>query len=166
MAFVATSTKSMSLTLEDRDKNQSTITFHAPGAVVTADVETFALGTLATNIGALSNAGIRRISITHTYENDSFVQPPEESDVERKGVFVWVSDDRTTSKNEIPSLKNTLVLDGTDFINTTDSNVVTFMNMMIDSGLWDTYGLGNYRGIKLRGTKSAPKKIHRGSNEG
>lgn len=166
MAFVATSTKSINVTFEDRDGNESIVSFFAPGAAVTADVETFATGTLITRLSALSNATIRRVTMTHTFENDAFAQPPEESDVERKGVWVWQANDRSTSKNEIPSLKNTLVIDGTDTINTVHADVVAFFNMMVDTGLWDVYGMGNYRGVKLIGTKSAPKKIHRASSKG
>lgn len=166
MAFVATGTKGINVTFEDRDGNQSVVSFFAPAAAITADVETFATTTLVANLAALSNAGIRRVTMTHTYENDAFAQPPEESDVERKGAFVWKALDRTTSKNEIPSFNNTLVLDGTDTINTTAAAVVTFIGMMVSTSLWDVYGMGNYRGIKLIGTKSAPKKIHRKSNDG
>ena len=166
MAYVPTGTTVISVTLEDRDGNQSPIQFHAPSAAVIEDVETFATGTLATNLLALSNATIRRISVHHTFENDAFAQPPEESDVERKGVFVWTAEDRTTSKSEIPSFKNTLVIDGTDTINTTNAAVIAFMDMMEDSGLFDVYGMGNYRGVKIVGIKSAPEKHHRASKKG
>lgn len=166
MAYVPTGTTAINVTFEDRDKNPSIVSFFAPAAAVTADVESFARGTLATNLAALSNASIRRITITHTFENDAFVQPPEESDVERKGVFVWQASDRTTSKNEIPSINNTLVIDGTDTINTTAAAVSTFKAMMVDTGLWDVYGMGNYRGVKLIDYKSAPIKIHRASSKG
>lgn len=166
MAFVPTGTTVISVTFEDRDLNTSTVQFFVPAAAVTADVETFAIGTLVTNLAALSDAFIRRVNVSHTFENDTYVLPVEACDVERKGVFVWQATDRTTSKNEIPSVKNTLILDKTQNINTTDAAVVAFQDMMIDTGLFDVYGMGNYRGIKLIGTKSAPKKIHRESNKG
>lgn len=166
MAFVATGTQAINVTFEDRDGNQSTISFFVPGAAVTEDVETFATGTLITRLTALSDAFIRRVTMTHTFENDTYVQPVEACDIERKGVWVWKAEDRTTSKNEIPSIKNTLVLDGTNFINTTDAAVIAFKDMMVDDGLFDTYGMGNYRGIKLVDTKSAPEKIHRKSSKG
>lgn len=166
MPMVATGTTQINVTLEDRDKNTATVTFYAPAAALTEDVETFATGTLMTHLTALSNATVRRITINHTFENDSFAAPPEESDVERKGVFVWASQDRTTSKCEIPSFRSTLVIDGTETINTTDAAVVAFKAMMVDTGLFDTYGMGNYRGIKLVDYKSPPEKHHRASNKG
>ena len=166
MAFPQTGTTIISVTFEDRDKNLSTVAFHAPSAAVLANVETFATSTLITNLTALSDAFIRRVTVHHTFENDTYVQPVEASDVERKGVFSWYADDRTVSKNEIPSIKNTLVLDGTNNLNTTDAAITTFIAMMVDTGLWDVYGMGNNRGVKLRGTKSAPHKIHRASSRG
>jgi len=166
MAFVPAGVQAMNVTFEDRDKNTGTVAFFVPAAVITADVDTFATTTLPTILAPLSDAFIRRISIQRTWENDTYVQPVEAADVERKGVFVWSALDRTISKNEIPSIKNTLVLDGTNTINTTDAAIVAFIAMMVDTGLLDVYGLGNYRGIKLTGTKTAPRKIHRASSKG
>lgn len=166
MAYVPVGTQSITVTWEDRDGNQSPVQFFVPEAAVTEDVETFATGDLVTTVGPLSDASIRRITITQVFENDSFAVPVEASDVERKGVFVWQAEDRTTSKNEIPSIKNTLVLDGTNKLNTADALISAFIAMMVDTGLIDVYGMGNYRGIKLIGTKSAPQKIHRKSSKG
>ena len=166
MAFVAAGTQAMNVTFEDRDLNPSTVSFFVPSAVVTADVNTFATTTLPTTLGALSDAYIRRITVTRSFENDTYVQPPESCDIERKGMFSWRAQDRTTSKNEIPSIKNTLVVDGSNILNIADPLVSAFLAMMVDAGLLDVYGLGNYRGVKIVGTASAPRKIHRASSKG
>jgi hypothetical protein len=166
MAFVPAGTQVISVTFEDRDVNQSTTQFFVPAAAVAADVATFARGTLVTNLAAISDASIRRVTIHQTYDNDSFVLPPETCDIERKGLFSWRASDRTRSKTEIPSIKNTLVLDKTNNILTSDPAVAAFIAMMVDTGLFDVYGMGNYRGVKLVDTITAPRKIHRGSNEG
>lgn len=166
MAFPATGAQSMAVTFEDRDTNQSTVDFYVPSAAITADVATFATGSLITTLTGLSNASIRRVTLSRTYENDAFVTPPEESDVQRKGVFSWVASDRTKSRNEIPSIKNTLVLDGTDFLNSGDPLVQALITMVVDEGLIDVYGLGNYRGVKIVQMSSAPYKRHRKSVKG
>lgn len=166
MAFVAAGTQAMNVTFEDRDLNTSVVSFFVPSAVVTADVNTFATGDLVTTLGGLSDAFIRRVTVTRSFENDTYVQPPESCDIERKGMFSWRASDRTTSKNEIPSIKNTLVIDGTNNLNIADPLVSAFIAMMVDAGLLDVYGLGNYRGVKITGTASAPRKIHRASSKG
>lgn len=166
MAFVAAGAQSMAVTFEDRDTDQATVDFYVPAAAVTADVGTFATGTLITTLTALSNASIRRVTLTRTYENDAFVTPVEASDVQRKGVFSWVASDRTRSRNEIPSIKNELVLDGTEFLNSGDAAVQALINMVVDTGLIDVYGLGNYRGVKLVQMAGAPYKRHRASAKG
>jgi hypothetical protein len=166
MAYVPAGAQGVSVTFEDRDKNSSSVAFFAPAAVVAADITTFATTTLPTTLGALSDASIRRLTVTRTFENDAFVVPPESCDIERKGMFVWRAADRSTSKNEIPSIKNTLVIDGSNLLNIADPLVSAFIAMMVDTGLLDVYGLGNYRAQKLIETASAPRKIHRANSRG
>lgn len=166
MAFVADGAQSMSVTFEDRDKNQSTVDFYVPAAVVSGDITTFVTGDLPTTLGALSNAGIRRVTVSKSWEQDTWVVPVEASDVQRKGVFPWLASDRSKSRNEIPSIKNELVIDGTDFILQSDAAVTAFVAMVVDAGLLDVYGLGNYRGVKITGLDGVPYKRHRKSTRG
>lgn len=166
MAFVADGAQSMAVTFEDRDTNQSTVDFYVPEAAITADVAAFATTDLITTLAALSNASIRRVTLSRTYVNDAFVQPVEASDVQRKGVFTWLANDRTKSRNEIPSIKNELVIDGTDFINASDAGVAALIAMVVDAGLIDVYGLGNYRGVKIVQMSGPPYKRHRKSTRG
>jgi hypothetical protein len=166
MAFVKAGTQVMTVTIEDRDQNTASASFYVPSAVVTADVDEFATTTLPTKLGALSDGYIRRITVTQTYENDTYTQPVEACDIERKGSFVWKAEDRSVSKNEIPSFKNTLVVDGTNIVDVANAAVSDFIAMVVDTGLLDVYGLGNSRGTKIVATASTPVKIHRKNSRG
>lgn len=165
MAFTANGTTKMIFTFEDRDKNTSRLTLYVPGLALVEDVAAWATGAGATLLQALSNALITDISINQNFKQDTYVQPVEASDVERKGTFTF-GDGIGTSTFNIPSFINEKVVDNTQIINTADTAVAAFIAAMIDAGLFDAYGLANYRGEQLIELVNAPKKTHRGSSKG
>lgn len=166
MPIAAVGTKAINYTFYDRDNNSATLTLYAPADVITEDVEAWAIGTGAALAQAMSDAQIRQVTIVQTYEESTIVQPVEASDVERKAVFDFKVAGGGHSTFRIPSIKNTLVVDGTKYINRADAAVVAFEAAVIDTGLFDLYGLGNFRGDKLTALNNVPFKSHRGSNDG
>lgn len=166
MAIVADGTTGMNFTFKDRDGNTATLTLYAPSLAVTEDVATWASGAGATLVQALSNAVITNISVTQKYIEDAPTVPVEASDVERKGVFSFNVEGAGHSTFRIPSIKNELVIDGTKYINQADTAVAAFIAAMLDSGLFDTYQLGNFRGDPLETLVGPPYKTHVGSSKG
>lgn len=166
MAIVPSGAKRMNFTFEDRDKNRSTLTLYAPSAVVSDDAATWATTDGVALLQPLTDARIASISIIDEYVNDDLTVPVEASDVERKGLFSFDVEGAGVSSFRIPSFLNTKVIDGTNTINTADAAVQAFINGMIDAGLIDVYGLGNFRGDKLVALATAPRKVHRGSTKG
>lgn len=166
MAIVAYGTTAMIFGFTDRDKNTATLTLYSPAAAVTEDVSTWASTTGATLVQNLSNAKLSSISIIQRYVNDDLTPPVEASDVERKAVFSYDVDGGGVSTFRVPSIINEKVVDGTKFINPADAAVIAFQAAMIDAGLFDVYGLGNFRGSKLLVANGAPYKSHKGSENG
>jgi hypothetical protein len=166
MAIVADGTTAMNFTFRDRDNNTATLTLYAPSLAVTEDVAAWASGDGAVLVQALSNAVLTNISVIQKYVEDAPATPAEASDVERKGVFSFNVEGAGHSTFRIPSFINEKVIDGTKFINTADTAVAAFIAAMVDSGLFDTYQLGNFRGDPLETLVGPPYKTHVGSNKG
>lgn len=167
MAIVAAGTSAILFNFQDRDENTASLTLYSPSAAITEDVATWASTTGAGLVQALSNAKLISISIIQRFVNDDVsTLPVEASDVERKAVFSYDVAGGGVSTFRIPSIDNTHVVDGTKFLNPTDTAVAAFQAAMIDAGLFDVYGLGNFRGDKLVAPNGAPYKAHKGSNKG
>ena len=166
MALSAPTTWEFTLVLTDRDNNKAPVSFFAPAAVILGDLETFITGTLIPNVEALSDAVVTSYHIGRSAFDYAPAQAPETSDVERKGVFSFRVDGGGILTNQIPSIKNTLVVDGSNLLNPADAAVTTFIAMMTDTGLLDVYGMGNFRGDALLAQSSPPHKIHKKSNKG
>lgn len=167
MPLSAAGTATINYAFEDRDKNRSTLTLYAPSAAITENVETWATGAGATMLQALTDARIVEVSVIRNFrETDMATLAPETSDVERKGLFSFEVDGGGVSSFRIPSFLNSLVIDGTNTINTTAPAVVAFQNAMVDAGVFDLVGLGNFRGDKLIAPATPPRKVHRGSMKG
>lgn len=166
MAIVADGTKTILYTIRDRDNNLATLTLYAPALAVTEDVVTWATTTGWDLINGMTNGQLVRVTVQQGYYDNAPVQPPEESDVERKGLFSFNVEGGGVSSFRIPSFDNALVIDGTNTINTTAPAVSNFTAAMVDAGLFDLYGMGNFRGSKLISVNNAPRKVHKGSNIG
>lgn len=156
-----------SITFVDRDKNKSTMRFRLPEAL-DRDAAQASLVAIATSAAALSDAAVSDITLTASWFNDAYnpATVAESSDVERKGVFQFSTANRNISTFELPSILNTLVIDGTETINTTAAAVSTFQNTMLNTAL----GAGNSPvtnyGEDYTATYGAPYKRHRGSKRG
>lgn len=148
---------SIDLTFVDRDRNTSTMTAYVDDATLFADAEVIANGLVAA-VGALSDSPIVGYSVSRRYREDGTIDPPEISDVERKGYFAFrLADGRLTSFS-VPSVKNTLVVDGSNIINRSDPLVVAFA-AAIQTGGTDRVG------VSIDTLEKAEKR-HRGSAKG
>lgn len=166
MAMVSVGTKAINYTYTDRDDNTATLTLYAPNDVITEDVETWAIGPGLTLAQGISNATITGLSITQNYEENAPAIAVEASDVERKALFSFKVDGGGTSSFRIPSVRNELVVDGTNVLNQADASVSGFIAAMTDTGLFDLFGMGNFRGDKLTALASVPRKVHKNSTKG
>lgn len=168
MAYAAVGTWSVNLSFLDRDNNPGKVSLNAPSAAVLEDITGWINTTLAPSMVALSDAKLVKVSVSQDWVDATVAAstPAESADVERKGVFVFKVAAGYPSKVELPSFKNTKVIDGTDTINTADTDVAAFIAWMTDNSIFDTVGMANPRGEALTALKSAPHKIHRESSKG
>lgn len=164
MALVLSPVYNVSITLIDLDWNTSSMTVHVPAASVIGTVETFVTGTLIPAIQGISNAVVKAWSISRTaIDNAAVADAPEESDVERKGVFSFRAADGSAYVISVPSLLNSLVTDRTNLIITSDGLVTDFTDALtagIAGSLPSTY-LGSDI-VRL----DHARKMHRGSRRG
>lgn len=124
---------SITYTFMDRDKNVGSATVYVDTTLDFAALETKA-SALALSMGALSDAPIVQYSITRLVVDPAAPVAPEGSDVERKGRFVFkLADTRQTSVS-VPSLKNTLVIDGSNLIDQSNILVSTFVTAVVADG--------------------------------
>lgn len=156
MAFVSEAWD-ITVVFRDRDRNTSVTGAFYANNLPFVDVEAAASAFVAA-IGALSDAPIVQYRITRAYRDDAAPQPPETSDVERKGYFFFrLADSRGTSIS-VPSIKNTLVVDNTNVINTSDPLVAAFVAAVQTSGT-------DAIGTDIVVLEKAEKR-HRGSRKG
>lgn len=147
----------VSLTFADRDKNTSTMKVYFQSGLAFAALEGAAAGLVAA-AGALSDSPIVGYTISREFEETADVQPPEISDVERKGYFAFRLADKRLTSMSVPSIKNTLVLDNTNVINTADALVAAFV-AAVSAGGTDSSGQDVIR-------LETAEKRHRGSRKG
>lgn len=166
MAWVQETAKSVTYQFRDLDGNPGTLTLYAPNDVLQADIDLWAQGTGYTTVLALTNASIVGYTTSGAWRQDAPQAAIEASDVQRKGKFSMRVQGGGTSIFSVPSIKNELVVNGTNVLNPTDPAVVAMVNMLQDTGLFDVFGLGNYRGDKLITLARAPYKAHSASSEG
>lgn len=166
MAFAQEGATRINFKFQDRDKNTATLTCYAPDAVLQEDVVTWATTVGGPTLQAVSDATIVTISIVQDFSDAAAAQAVEGSDVERKMRVTFPVAGSKPSVFSIPSVLNTKVIDGSNIINTADSAVIAVLAMFEDTGLFDTVGLGNYRGEPLLTHEVAPVKVHRKSDKG
>lgn len=156
-----------SLTLQDRDRNKGRCEIVFPAAISIVDLVTN-LGAIEALVAALSDAyivdGTIGIDLRQTTVNAD--PPPETSDVERKGSFIFkTAVEGSLAKIEIPSFDNTLVVDLTNTIDINNVAVAAFTSFM-------TGGLAGLTGAPVNGVGNDitelvnAKKIHRRSSRG
>lgn len=167
MAFTSDATWAASGTFQDRDRNTASMSIRLPGALTFAQAETAALAVFNA-AAAISDAIFYDYNLSRGAMD--FAQltalAPETADVERKGVFQCRAANGQTVKFEVPSIKNTLVVDGTNVLLASDTDVAAFIAVLQDTGL----GAGNSpvtnAGSDLVANVGTPHKIHRKSSKG
>lgn len=164
MALVLQPTYNVTLSLVDRDRNVSSMSLHVPDTADIADVEAAVVASLIPAVQGISSAIVKSWSVSHSAVDDAAASDaPEESDVERKGVFSFRAADGSAYTISVPSLKNTLVIDRTNLINTGDALTIAFLTAMITGGTGappSTYLASDL--IQL----DHARKMHRGSRRG
>jgi len=155
----------VALSLEDRDRNKSNATIGLPSTVSIVDLITN-LAAIEALVAGLSNANIVDGTISiDLRQSTAWAPAAEASDVERKGVFTFATDnDGSFGKIEIPSVDNTHVMDGSNLLRLDSAPVAAFIAFMTG----DTLGLGrpvNGPGHDITRLLKA-YKLHRGSSKG
>lgn len=156
----------VTLTFQDRDRNKRTSTVNFPGTLTIADLAAN-LAAIEAAFAALSDAFIVDGTVTIDLVQTTVAAgpPPETSDVERKGSFVFKTEAGTTAKLEIPSIANTLVVDDSNVIDRNDPAVQAFIGLVLN-------GIPPVVGEPVTGsgisysTFEIARKIHRGSSKG
>lgn len=166
MALVEAPVKTLNVTLQDRNNNKGTLTLYTPAAVVSEDAATFMTDTLIPQLELLSNATVVAWSIVQSARDDVTDNTDLASDVERKLSISFATNDLSTMSIEIPSVRQALVIKDTNVVDPANATVAAFVNMVLDTGLIDVYGLGNFRGASLVAVKTPPKQVHRRSSKG
>jgi hypothetical protein len=168
MALVQNSVWSVSIGFRDRDKNLAAMGFYLPSALAFADAYAAAVA-IATAADALSDATLESVSLNlGAYDSVAAATPAAEaSDVERKGSFTFATANRQIkTRVEVPSIMNTLVVDGANVLDVDNPAVQTFITTMINTGLGANNSPVAVGGGSLTAIYGTPKKIHRGSSKG
>lgn len=164
MALTLSPTYDVSLTLIDLDWNTSSMSLHFPASEAIATVEGFITSDVIPAIQGISNAVVKSWSITRSaIDNAAVSDAPEESDVERKGVFSFRAADGSAYVLNVPSLINDVVLNRTNLIDISDALVVTFLAAITD-GITGALP-STYLGSDIVRLDHA-RKMHRGSRNG
>lgn len=165
MALTQRATYDVNLSLVDRDRNVSSLGVHIPTSSLIGAVETWVTGTLIPAVQGITNAVVKSWSITTSAVDDAAVAlAPEESDVERKGVFSFRAADGSAQLFSIPSLINDVVIDETNVIDKTDPLVIAFVDAILDTSV-SLITPSSYLGSNIVLLDKAVKK-HRGSSRG
>lgn len=163
-ALVTTAT----IGFKDLDNNIGAFSFYLPGALESTDALAAATF-IAQQAAPLSNGVLFTVTLSYTsFDSVAFnAAAPEGSDVERKGVFQFATDNRNLrTKLEIPSLNNIFVQNGTNAIKTDDPLVAAFIASMMNTGLGAANSPITNSGQDLTALYGTPHKIHRGSSKG
>ena len=168
MALADNPTWTAALTFADRDRNTSSISYNLPAALSFADAGA-AMSAVNALITPLTDAVLVGVSLVLGQYEATYpaTLPPEGSDVERYADFAFVGATKPhRSSIRIPSIKNTLIIDGSNTVNLTDAAVAAFIAGFLNTGL----GAGNSpvtgSGVDLVALANSPEKKHRYSRKG
>ena len=167
MALTQSATYNVTITFVDRDKNKSNMTLHVPvgDTTVTALASDIESG-LIPALQGISDASVQGWSIAlNAIDRAPLGLPPEVSDVERKGVFSFRATDGSTYTCQVPSIRNTLVIDETNIVNASDTFVAAFIAAVTDPAVLQLGKPSTYLGADLVTFEKA-RKHHRGSTRG
>jgi hypothetical protein len=90
---------------------------------------------MAAKVAAISDATLKSISVSWGAVEFNPAQPVEAADVERKGVFTFRDTNGHTTITSVPSIKNTVVFDGTNVIDAANVDVAAFVLAMTGTTL-------------------------------
>lgn len=166
MAWVQETAKAITYSFVDLEGNPSTLTLYAPVSVIQEDIDIWAQGVGYTTVLALTNASIIGYTTSQSFRQDAPQAAVEASDVERKGKFPMRVSGGGVSTFSVPSIKNEKVVNGSNILNPADADVLAFQAMLVDTGIFDLVGLGNFRGDALVAPSRAPYKAHRSNPNG
>lgn len=164
MALTLSPVYDVSITLIDLDWNTSSMSLHFPATEAIATVEGFITSNVLPALADISNAVVKSWSITRSaIDNAAVADAPEESDVERKGVFSFRAADGSVAIVNVPSFLNDFVTDRTNLITTGATEVTTFITAITD-GITGALP-STYLGSDIVRLDHA-RKMHRGSRRG
>ena len=155
----------LNFTVQDRDKNNSTVGFFVDTVNTIAEIELAATTYYIPDLQALTDGVVKSWSVTSIWEESALALAPETSDVERKGVFSFRASNGAAFTMSIPSIKNTKVIDRSNIVNAADTDVAKFISDMLSSGLLALVRPRTYLGADLASFDKA-EKHHRGSTRG
>jgi hypothetical protein len=127
MAITTSPYWNLSLTFKDLDTNTSQMQFLLPDTVVLDDVVAAIDGAFGALVSPLSDAVLVGYSLSRGGTDYAAPDAAETSDVERKGVFTFKADNGQVLRVSVPSIKNSLVINKTNIINTGDTAVAAFI---------------------------------------
>lgn len=167
MALVAEPRYVVTATFKDRDNNKGSFSFNLNSSLSNLALEEAALDIAAAGAG-VSNALLVGLSINRSYVETTNIaaQAPEASDVERKAVYVFQTDEGQTVTVQIPSVDNTKVVDGTNILNPADAAVLAFSTLFLDTGLGAANSPITVSGEDLTSLARPAYKRHRNSSKG
>jgi hypothetical protein len=166
MAFTRNPTYCLTLSFIDRDKNKGSTEFFVDTVNTVVEITTALEATIIPTVQALSDAVITGWSISSAAVDLASAAPAETSDVERKGIFPFQAASGANYTMQIPSIKNTLVIDGTNVIDQTNAAVSTFVGMVISNAMLALVRPRTYLGSDVTRLQSTPTKKHRKSSKG
>lgn len=167
MALTQDSTARVSIFFVDRDNNKGVTSVWYGSDNTLANIVAEVEGTLIPALAGMSDAVIDGYTVNFGAVDPavSSADAPETSDVERKGSFVFKSDNGQIVSAQVPSIKNSLVVDGTNVINPTDALTIAYVDAMTTAGLDGLLPTTNI-GADLASLERPGKKIHRKSTKG
>jgi hypothetical protein len=151
----------------DRDSNRGTTSVYYPSANTVANIIDEVEGTLIPALQGMSDAVVDGWAINFGADDPavSAADAPETSDVERKGSFVFKAANGQIVSAQIPSIKNTLVVDGTNVINSADALTIAYVDAMTTAGIDGLLPTSNVAS-DITSIVGFGAKIHRKSSKG
>lgn len=156
------------MTFRDNDNNSARSEYYLPSAGILDLATALAYGdALVTLVDAMTDAVIESSSVRlESFETDpAILDAPETSEVSRKGKFKFKTEARTTAVLEVPSILNSLVVDGSNVISPLDPVVQAFITAVLQGPPGAGNGLTTGSGVQYNQFIGA-EKAHRSSSNG
>lgn len=165
MPLVASPVWSVSVGFQDRDQNISATTVNYSSATSVTDLITEVEDVLIPALQGISNASVISYRISLGANDLDAPVAAEASDIERKAVFQFQAANGAKTKIEVPSVNNSLVVDGTNILDLSNPAVTAVRDAFIVAGA-DADQPTTSLGAVVTRMFGIPHKIHRGSSKG